>query len=89
MKYYHAAWTHDLPDEPVWMAYEVSEDGNVTRMVEHFAVGWTDYRMATREECENLIDQPFDPAAFDEEAMTLREITPDWFAGLWRKQDAS
>lgn len=89
MKHYHATWVHDRPDDPVWMAYEVTDDGRVTRMVERFAVGWTDYREAAREEAESLIDQPFDPAAFEDEAMTLREITPDWFAGLWAKRDAS
>ena len=89
MKHYHATWVHDRPDDPVWMAYEVSDEGHVTRMIEHFAVGWTDYRSAAQEDCQSLIDQPFDPAAFEDGAMTLREITADWFAGLWRKQDAS
>ncbi len=89
MKYYHATWAHDLPDEPVWMAYEVSEEGHVLRMIERFAVGWTDYREAAREEAESLIDRAFDPSAFEQDSMTLREITPDWFEGLWRKRDAS
>ena len=88
MKHYHATWAHDLPDEPVWMAYEVSDEGHVTRMIEHFAVGWTDYREASQEEAESLLDRAFDPAAFDQDGMTLREITEDWFAGLWRKRDA-
>jgi hypothetical protein len=85
MKHFRATWTHDRPDEPVWMAYEVSEDGRVTRMIEHFAVGWTDYREAAREESESLIDQAFDPAAFDDPSMTLREITAEEFEGRWRK----
>ena len=89
MKYYHVTWAHDLPGEPVRMAYEVSDEGHVTRMIEHFAVGWTDYREAAREESESLIDQPFDPAAFGDAAISLREITSDWFAGLWAKRDAS
>ena len=88
MKHYHVTWTHDLPDEPVWMAYEVAGDGLVTRMIEHFAVGWTDYREAAQEESESLIDHPFDAAPFQDPSMSLREITPDWFAGLWAKRDA-
>jgi hypothetical protein len=36
-----------------------------------------------------LVDGPFDPSAFEGDAMTLREITPEWFAGLWRKGDAT
>ncbi len=88
MTYYHATWAHDLPDEPAWMAYEVSDEGHVTRMIEHFAVGWTDYREAVREEVESLIEAEFDPAAFDDDSMTLREITAEWFGGLWAKQDA-
>jgi len=88
LKHYHATWVHDRPDDPVWMAYEVSDEGHVTRMIEHFAVGWTDYRSAVQEESESLTDGPFDPAAFEDGSMTLREITADWFAGLWRKQDA-
>jgi hypothetical protein len=89
VKHYHATWTHDRPDDPVWMAYEVTDEGQVTRLIEHFAVGWTDYREAAREDCESLVDGPFEPSAFEGDAMTLREITPEWFAGLWRKGDAT
>ena len=31
-------------------------------MIEHFAVGWTDYREASQEEAESLLDGTFDPA---------------------------
>ena len=84
MRYYHATWSHDRPDEPVWMAYEVTEDGKVPRMVEHFALGWTDRREATREDCESLLDGAFDPPEFEADAtVTLREIAAEEFLSLW------
>lgn len=87
MKHYHATWTHDRPDEPVWMAYEVAEDRTVLRMVERFAIGWTDYRDAAREDSPSLLDQPFDPSDMDLDAtMTLREITAEEFEALWDAQ---
>ncbi len=89
MKHYRATWDHDLPDEPVWTAYEVTDEGRVLRMIEHFAVGWTDYREAAAEDCESLVEPAFDPSAFGGPGATLLEITPDWFAGLWRKRVGS
>jgi hypothetical protein len=78
MKYYHGTWTHKLPDQPDWMAYEVSDEGAVLRMIEHFALGWADYRDASLEGSSSLVDQAFDPASFAlDETMALREIAAD------------
>ena len=50
MKHYHLRWSEPADDHPDWIACEVSDDGHVLRTVEHFAMGWADYRDATREE---------------------------------------
>ena len=50
MKHYHLRWSAPADDHPDWIACEVSDDGHVLRTVEHFAMGWADYRDAAREE---------------------------------------
>ena len=86
MPYYHSTWTHDSPDDPVWMAYEVTDERNVVRLIEHFALGWTDYREAAQEECVSLLDRPFEPSEADlDPTVTVEEITAEAFEALWSK----
>jgi hypothetical protein len=86
MKHYHLRWAQPPADHPDWMACEVSDEGHVLRAIEHFAMGWADYRDAARDDVPSLWDQPFDPAAIaQDETLKLHEITPDQFAALWAK----
>ncbi|MBP1806109.1 hypothetical protein [Rubellimicrobium aerolatum] len=87
MLHYHLTWTDPRPDEPDWMACEVSEEGHVTRLVEHFALGWTDWREATREERDSLWADPFAPPGPDD-GVALREIAPEDFEALWNQSEA-
>ena len=38
-EYLHCTWTHDFPDDPVEIFYEITPDRGVPRMVECFADG--------------------------------------------------
>ena len=87
MEYFYGTWAHDHPDYPVWMAYEVNQDRDVVRMIEHFADGRTDYREAALEGWRSLSDQPFDGPdfEFDEPGLTFAGMTAEVFEGLWRE----
>jgi hypothetical protein len=89
MRYWLATWTEAPPDEPIWMALEVEEDGSVPRLVEHFELGWTGTRDARSEESDSLLDEPFDPEdAQGDPNLSLREIPAETFAALWEAQVA-
>ena len=89
MKHYRCTWAQAEPDQPDWMACKVTEDGHVIRLIEHFAVGWTDYRDAAREDCVSLSNRAFDPSELAlDEALTLEEIAPEAFEALWRASEA-
>jgi hypothetical protein len=86
MKHYHLRWTQAAPDHPDWMACEVSDEGRVLRAIEHFAMGWADYRDAARDGVPSLWDQSFDPAVVGQDGgPRLHEITPEKFQALWAK----
>lgn len=88
MKHYHLRWTQAPADHPDWMALEVTEDGQVLRQIEHFAMGWADYRDATREDVPNLWDRPFVAAeASAEPGLALHEVTAEKFGALWAKSE--
>ncbi len=85
MTYFYGTWEHDFPDDPVWMAYEVTSDGAVVRRIESFPSGRTEYETAADEGVVSLIDTTFDLTTFDlsDPTMSLVEITAQVFEELW------
>jgi hypothetical protein len=81
VQYYLGEWHHEFPDEPVWMAYEVGDDLWVTRMIEHFPDGRTEFRKGA----DVTVDVPFDLEEFDppDPDMPLVAITATKFEALW------
>jgi hypothetical protein len=85
VKHYIVTWAHNYPDDPVWMAYEVTDNGGVVRLIERFPNGRTELRNAAEEGCRNLLDAPFIPSEFDPShpTVTLTEVTGEVFDHFW------
>jgi hypothetical protein len=85
MRYWLVLWHQTSPDLPIWMFYEVTEDGFVPRMIEHYPDGRTDRRIAAAEGAPSLVhsnfyDPDIDPA--DPEFTTI-EVSAEEFARRW------
>jgi hypothetical protein len=88
MRYFIGTWDHDLPDDPIWMAYEVDAERNVLRMIERFPSELAEYREAALEGWPSLIDQSFpepDEVPADDPTLALVEVTAKEFEDHWRE----
>ena len=85
MKYWLVHWHQTNPAFPVWTVCEVTDDGSVPRMIEHYSDGRTDCLSAAEEGAPSMVhgdfyDPDVDPT--DPEFTTL-EISADEFARRW------
>jgi hypothetical protein len=89
MKYIKVKWTHDLPDEPVWLYSELNDDLWETRKVEIFPDGTAGFAsQAERAGTTQLSVEPLPP--FGEIAsdpqFDLVEIASQEFEDVWAKR---
>ncbi len=88
MRYFLGTWAHDSPDDPVRMAYEVTEDRAVLRRIESFPDGRTECETAADQGLVSLVHGDCDVSSFElnDLTMTLTEITAQEFERLWAER---
>jgi hypothetical protein len=85
MDYWLVHWSHSSPDDPVWMAYEVTDDKAVPRMIEHYADGRTDRLRVEDQGGPSLVHGDFEIELTDSDEFTTTEISAEEFERRWNK----
>ncbi len=94
VRYMRLDWSHEQPDAPDCLVFEVEPDGRVTRMMHLFEDGRFGLFDAAEEGRDSLVDgsfyeiwgwlQPGVPTTQEGETVTLTQAFPDAFEELWR-----
>jgi hypothetical protein len=87
MRYCVAFWSHKFEDEPIWLLYEVSGNGDVVRMIEYYRHDLSRCRSALAEGLSSLVDVPFSFSDTDFKSTEVFsfETTPDDFSRAWEE----